>query len=475
MSAYTDKQTYDLVVIGCGAAGLSAAVSYAAAAKKQGRQARIAVLERATNEGRGGATRWTSAWFRITGDRRLDPAFVGQMETVSNGLADLAYCKTLEREVGETLDFLEANNVPLVYFEQPFPNRNTGGGLGMPAGGGVSIVDGLAGVVDRTPGSEILYETEAVHLSVSAKGRIDGVMVRGHDGLLRKLAAQAVVIACGGFEGNKEMLTRYLGERACDLPLIAPTVGNNRGDGIRMAMDVGSDTAGQFDMFHGEPVDVRSSKPDAVIYAFPYGIVVNRHAKRFFDEGKDSFDSTFEEIAFEIWRNQELKAFFIGDQTTLKIESVDKIILSDQPPVTAKKLSELATLLGLDAPALERTVSEYNAAIGPEEFNPHIRDGKAAIGIDPPKSNWAFPLNSPPYIAYPLTCAITFTFGGVRTDTSARVVTPAGVAIPGLYAAGEVTGLYYHHYPAGTSVLRSATFGRLAGAHAAAMSAADRG
>lgn len=460
-------RAFDLVVIGCGAAGLSAAVSYAASAHKENRQARIAVLERATKEGRGGATRWTSAWFRITGDRRLDPAFVGQMEAVSKGLADLTYCRTLEREVGATLDFLEANGVELIYFKQPFPNRNSGGGLGMPAGGGVSIVDGLASVLDRTPSAEVHYETEAVRLSVSADGRIDGVVVRGRDGLLRKLDARAVVIASGGFEGNSEMLTQYLGERACDLPPIAPTVMNNRGDGIRMAMEVGADTAGQFDMFHGEPIDARSKKPDAVIYAFPYGIVVNRHAKRFYDEGKDSFDSTFEELAFEIWRNQEQSAFFIGDQTTLGIEHVDKIILTDLPPVTADTLGALAGKLGLDSDALRNTVSEFNAAISAGAFNAHTRDGKQARGIHPPKSNWAFPLKAPPFIAYPLTCAITFTFGGVRTDSLARVVTPAGVAIPGLYAAGEVTGLYYHHYPAGTSVLRSATFGRIAGAHAA--------
>ena len=467
MTLHEGMRAFDLVVIGCGAAGLSAAISYAAAARNEDRQARVAVLERATKEGRGGATRWTSSWFRITGDRRLDPAFVGQMETVSKGLADLAYCRTLEREVGATLNFLEANGVELIYFKQPFPNRNTGGGLGMPAGGGVAIVDGLAAVIDRTPGAEILYETEAVRLSVSAEGRIDGVVVRGRDGLMRKLGAQAVVIACGGFEGNSEMLTQYLGERACDLPPIAPTVRNNRGDGIRMAMEVGADTAGQFDMFHGEPIDARSKKPDAVIYAFPYGIVVNRHAKRFYDEGKDSFDSTFEELAFEIWRNQDQKAFFIGDQTTLAIEHVDKIILTDQPPVTGATLGALARQLGLDPEALQKTVAEYNEAIGPGTFDAHTRDGKRTRGIDPPKSNWAFPLNSPPFIAYPLTCAITFTFGGVRTDSLARVVTPAGTAIPGLYAAGEVTGLYYHQYPAGTSVLRSATFGRIAGADAA--------
>ncbi|MFZ1989817.1 MAG: FAD-binding protein [Alphaproteobacteria bacterium] len=458
---------YDLIVLGCGAAGLSTAVTYAQEAKAQGRVARIAVLERATKENRGGATRWTSSWFRITEDRRLDPNFVAQMQSVSGGLADLDYCRTLEREVTETLNFLELNNVELTYFKQPFPNRNTGGGLGMPARGGVGIVDGLAGVVDRTPGSEILYETEAVRLNVSSKGRVDGVIVRGRDGLLRPIHAPAVVIACGGFEGSKEMLTQYVGSRACDMPVIAPTLHNNRGDGIRMAMEIGADTAGQFDMFHGEPVDTRTQKPDAVIYCFPYGIVVNGEGQRFFDEGKDSFDSTFEELGYEIWRNQNQKAFFIGDETTLGIEHVQAIILTDQPPIEAATLSELAHKLGLKAAALETTIAEYNAAIGPGTFNAHIRDGRAAVGLAIPKSNWAFPIKSPPYIAYPLTCAVTFTFGGIRTDSLARVVTPGGTVIPGLYAAGEVTGLYYHSYPAGTSVLRAATFGRIAGAHAA--------
>jgi tricarballylate dehydrogenase len=465
---------YDLVVLGCGAAGLSAAVSYAAEARSQGRAARVAVLERATREGRGGATRWTSSWFRITEDRRLDPAFVGQMEKVSGGLADLDYCRTLERELGATLDFVEANGIQLIFFAQPFANRNTGGGLGMPARGGVGIVNGLAGAIERMPGCEILYETEAVRLSLSSEGRVDGVMARGRDGLLRKLGARAVVIACGGFEGNREMLTQYLGPGGGDLPLIAPTLKNNRGDGVRMAMEAGADTAGQFDMFHGEPTDSRSRKPDAVVYAYPFGIVVNRQAQRFYDEGKDSFDSTFEELAFEIWRNQQQTAFFIGDQTTLGIANVEAIILTDQPPVMAVTIGELAGKLGLDPAALAATVAEYNAAIGPGDFNPKVRDGKAAPGLTPPKSNWAFPLEKPPYVAYPLTCAITFTFGGVRTDSQARVVTPAGVAIPGLYAAGEVTGLYYRQYPAGTSVLRSLTFGRIAGANAAAIDGGRR-
>jgi tricarballylate dehydrogenase len=468
-----DTVAYDCVVLGCGAAGLSAAVSFASEVAMAGVSSpRIAVVERAPREQRGGATRWTSAWFRITEDRALDPAFTAQMARLSGGLADLDYCRTLEREVSRTLAFLEQHGVELTYFKQPFPNRNTGGGLGMPVRGGAGIVEGLAGVLERTPGVEILYQTEAVRLALSDSGRIDGVTVRASDGLLKRLRAPSVVIACGGFEGNAEMLTRYLGPGACDLPVIAPTLKHNTGDGLAMAIEVGAATAGQFDMFHGEPVDVRSRKPDAVVYAYPYGILVNGRAERFCDEGEDSFDATFEPIAFEIWRHQQQRAFFIGDQTTLAIEHVQAIILTDQPPVTAATLSGLAMELGLDPSALERTVAAYNAAMGPGRFDAHRFDGRSTVGLSPAKSNWAFPLVRPPYIAFPLTCAITFTFGGVRTDSSARVLTPSGTIIPGLYAAGEVTGLYYHRYPPGTSVLRSATFGRIAGAHAARARAA---
>jgi len=458
---------YDVVVIGMGAAGLSTAVSYVDAAAAQGGAARVAVLERSAKEDRGGSTRYTGSWFRVTEDRRLDPKFVETMEEVSGGLADLDYCRTLERELPTSISFLEEHGVGYIYFKQGLPNRNTGGGLGMPAGNGLGIIDGLAGVLERTDGVDLLYETEAVRLSVSDEGRVDGVVVRGRDGLLRTLRADAVVIASGGFEGNKEMLTQYLGERACDIPVISPGTGNNRGEGIRMAVEVGADTAGQFDMFHAEPVDARATKPDPVIYPYPYGIVVNRHAQRFFDEGKNSFDSTFEELGYEIWRHQEQTAFLIGDQTSLSVIGFRDVIFTDLPPVAADSIGELAAKLTLDPAALEATIAEYNAAIGPGDFDPYSFDGKSTVGLETPKSNWAFALDSPPFIAYPLTCAICFTFGGVRTDSLARVVSPAGTPIPGLYAAGEVTGLYYHEYPVGTSVIRGITFGRLAGAHAA--------
>ena len=111
-------------------------------------------------------------------------------------------------------------------------------------------------------------------------------------------------------------------------------------------------------------------------------------------------------------------------------------------------------------------MNQYNAAIGPGETDRRIRDGKAATGIDPPKSNWARRSDSGPFIGYPMTCAITFTFGGFRSDARARV-SGATARHRRLYAAGEVTGLYYNEYPAGTSVLRALTLGRIAAREAA--------
>ncbi len=454
---------YDLVVIGCGAGGLAAAVAYA---DRVGPEARIAVLERATREDRGGATRWTSSWFRITANRKLDPAFIETMERVSNGKADLDYCRVYASEVPATFGFLDRHEVPWIFFEQPFANRNTGGGLAMPVPGGVAIVDRLSNVIDELPNAEILYETEAVALSTDDDGGVNGVLVRGPGGE-RRLSAPAVVIACGGFEGAPDMLGKHLGPRGAELPVIAPTLVNNQGDGIRLTEALGGDVAGQFDMFHGEPVDTRSSKPDAVIYAYPFGIVVNRHAKRFFDEGMDSFDATFERLGYEIWARQDQEAYFVAEKAILDWPNVADIILSDQPPVEADTVEKLAGKFGLDPAALAATVSEYNAAIGSGETDRRIRDGKAATGIVPPKSNWATPIEYGPFIGYPLTCAITFTFGGIRSDSRARVIRRDGSAIEGLYAAGEVTGLYYNEYPAGTSVLRALTFGRIAANEAA--------
>ncbi|MBV9595012.1 MAG: FAD-dependent oxidoreductase [Actinobacteria bacterium] len=465
----SSDSNYDLVVVGCGGAGLSAAVSYAEAAKANGREANIAVLERAAEPDRGGSTRWTMAGMYVDQNFKLNPRFVGWMQEVSKGLADLDYCLTFESEVPNTGKFLRDHGVEFMVIEDTFEGEPQV--YNMPNGGGHSIVNHLADSLAEHPGAKIHYETEAVRLSISDEGRVNGVVVRGPDGLLKTMHGDAVVLACGGFEGNYEMLTQYCGKDAVDLRVLAPGTQYNKGDGIRMATEIGAATSGQFDGMHAELVDIRTDRADPVLYGHNWTIVVNGEAKRFYDEGAKNMGDSFELIAYEVWANQNQQAFFITDQFIFDQPELTARFDTDIPPVKADTIRDLANQLGLDPDALEATVNEFNASANDNEFDPKRYDGKSTSGIEPPKSNWAFPVNHPPYYGYPVAAAICFTYGGLKTDTEARVLSKGGKPIPGLYAAGELVGLYYHEYKGGTSVLKACTFGRIAGAHAEANAA----
>ena len=138
--------------------------------------------------------------------------------------------------------------------------------------------------------------------------------------------------------------------------------------------------------------------------------------------------------------------------------------------VTANRIDELAAKIdGMNVPNFVKTVQEFNDAVDLEKpFNPSIKDGRGTKAIDIPKSNWANPIDTPPFEAYGVTCGITFTFGGIHVDKEARVISQEGKPIPGLLAAGElVGGLFYFNYPGGTGLTSGAVFGRIAGKAAA--------
>jgi tricarballylate dehydrogenase len=453
--------TFDVVVVGCGGAGLSAAVSYADTAKALGREPRIAVLERARKEDRGGSTRWSEGVMRLDEDFTFDPEWVGQAQEVSNGLADLEFCQALEKEASRSAQFLRDHGVEILHGVRTGPATTRK--KSWPNGGGRSIVEELAACLEKYPGASIHHETEGVRLSISSDGRVNGVVVRGPDGLLKTLFADAVILACGGFEGNYEMLTQYVGRNAVDLRELVPGTQYNKGDGIRMALEIGAATSGQFDAIHAELVDIRTDRPDAVLYGHSFTIAVDGDAKRFYDEGIRNFEL----IAYEVWAHQDQTAFLITDDVVMSNDRLSSRFDTDVAPVKANSIRELAALLGLDPDALEATVNEFNAACDDAPFDMDSIEAKATVGIEPPKSRWASPINHPPYYGYPTAAAICFTYGGLKTDTTARVLSTAGVPIPGLYAAGELVGLFYHEYPGAVSVLKAIAFGRIAGEHAA--------
>jgi tricarballylate dehydrogenase len=233
-----------------------------------------------------------------------------------------------------------------------------------------------------------------------------------------------------------------------------------------MALEVGAKPAGQWDAFHAEPVDPRSSESEAVVMTFPYGILVNKDGERFLDEGAGTVDEIYESVARTIFYDQDQVAYLIIDRKMFEIPEYHRAIQTDQDPYQAQTIADLAENIGVDPRALERTVSAYNEATpgDPSDFDPFRSDGLATSGdLVPPKSNWARPIDEPPYLTYPIACSVVFTFGGIATNERAEVLSSDGNLIPGLYAAGEAAGLYYGKYPGSTSVLRCLTFGKIAG------------
>ena len=197
---------------------------------------------------------------------------------------------------------------------------------------------------------------------------------------------------------------------------------------------------------------------------FNYGILVNRNAVRFINEAPSTVDATYESITRRILKEPEGIAWAIFDARIDDVPNWKRSVRSDQPPVSASTLSDLAGKLGLDAARLQSTVDAYNAACRVGRFDPLAVDGlSTAPGYLPAKSNWARPIDQAPYFAYPIICGNCFTFGGIKVNARSQVVNADGDPIPGLYAAGEMTGLYYGTYTGATSVLRGAVYGRIAG------------
>jgi tricarballylate dehydrogenase len=291
--------------------------------------------------------------------------------------------------------------------------------------------------------------------------------------------AKSVVLACGGFEANPEMRTRYLGH-GWELCKVRGSR-FNQGDGLRMALDIGAASYGNWSGCHATGWDLNAPEFGDVSvgdqfqkHSYIFGILVNANGKRFVDEGLDFHSFTYAKYGGEVLKQPGQFAWQVFDSKVTKLlRSEYRIRMMTK--VSANSLEELAGKLeGVDPKAFLETVRAYNAAVMKDvPFDHTVKDGKGTVGIDPPKSNWAQAIDTPPFDAYATTCGITFTFGGLRIEpSSGQVLDVTLTPIPGLFCAGEmVGGLFYFNYPSGTGLVSGALFGRVAGAGAAAAAA----
>jgi tricarballylate dehydrogenase len=486
--------TVDVLVVGSGNAALCAAL----AARASGASVRI--LESAPRSQRGGNSAFTGGAMRfaysglsdlqalmpdLTPEECRDVEFgsyseadfFADMARVTESRADPELVEVLVTRSNATLRWMVGQGVRF----QPSFGRQAfkvdgkfrfWGGLAVEInGGGRGLIDQLSSAASAAE-IDIQYETRAIELIAGAEG-VQGVLAR-QNGKVGEVFARSVVLACGGFEANREWRARYLGP-GWDLAKVRGTR-FNLGDGIRMALDIGAGSAGNWSGCHSVAWDMNAPEfGDLAVgdgfqkHSYPLGIMVNAMGERFLDEGADFRNFTYAKYGALILAQPRHFAWQVFDS---KVAALLRSEYRIREVTTAKAdtIDALANQLeGVNPERFLQTVREFNEAVdGSVPFDPNVRDGRSTTGLTPPKSNWATTIADPPFEAYMVTCGITFTFGGLSVDPSARVLDVYGNPIGGLFAAGElVGGLFYFNYPGGAGLTAGAVFGRAAGEGAA--------
>jgi tricarballylate dehydrogenase len=486
----------DVVVVGAGNAAFCAAL----AAAEHG--VSVLVLERSPESEAGGNSRFTAGAIRCVYDGVEDlkvlmpdltpeeiantdfgsyteEQFFDDMARVTEYRTDPELTDILVKKSRETIRWMRSKGVRFqpIYGRQAFKvdgKFKFWGGLTVEAwGGGPGLVQALTEAARRN-GVSIAYEARALALEHGDNG-VTGVRVR-HKGKTELVKAKAVVLAAGGFQANAEWRTRYLGP-GWDLAKVRGTRFNT-GDGIRMALEASAMPTGNWSGCHAVGWDRNAPEfGDLSVgdnfqkHSYPFGIMLNANGERFVDEGADFRNYTYAKYGRVILAQPGQFAWQVFDKKVLHLLR-DEYRIKRVTKVSANTLEELvAKLEDVNAEKALETIRTYNAAVKTEvPFNPNIKDARGTRGLAVPKSNWANTIDEPPFEAYAVTCGITFTFGGVKIDTSARVIDTEGVPIPGLYAAGEmVGGIFYFNYPGGTGLMNGAVFGRIAGTNAGSL------
>ena len=486
-----NELAYDVVVVGAGNAALCAALS----AQEYG--ASVLVLEKAPASAQGGNCPYTGGGFRFVHqgiedlrgllpdltDRQVANIDMGpytaqdfntHLMTVTHGETDPDLMEVIIAQSRPTVEWMHSKGVTWELSDRA--GQISSAPSTVPSSVGLTAWQSGVGLIQmlttacRRAGVQIVYETKMLRLLQDSRGGVCGVTVQDIDGV-HDIRSRGVVLACGGFEANQEMRLKYLGtgwERAK-----VRGAKYNTGDGHRAAMEVGAKPVGQWTGCHATPVDY-DAPPTGVLEAtdkmprrsYPLGITVNTAGRRFFDEGEGFAEQTFVNTAHYILDQPRGLAFQIFDsKAAVHLEA--RYSLSEA--VEAGSISELAEKLQISPSALTATVETFNTEAHEGEYVIRALDGRSTRSIDPPKSNWAIKIDSPPFVAYKVTGGITYTYGGPKIDPRAQVVDMEDRPIPGLFAAGEmVGGILFHNSLRAAGLMHGAVFGKLAGANAAA-------
>ena len=454
---------YDVLVIGGGNAALCAAIT----ARETG--ARVLLVEHAPRAMRGGNSRHTRnlramhlAPTSVLTEAYAEPEYWDDLRRVTGGATSEALARMTIRASGEAPAWMEARGVRFQPSLTGTLNLSRTNAFFL--GGGKALVNAYYRVAERL-GVDILYDTEVQSLVLEDRRVREAVL--SSKGFPETVRATCVVASSGGFQGNIEWLKQYWGEAAENF-LIRGTP-YARGRILRNLLDQGVAAVGDPTQCHAVAIDARAPRFDGGIVTrldcIPFGIVVDRHGTRFYDEGEDLWPKRYAIWGRLVAQQPGQIAYCIVDAKAERL-----FMPSVFPPIRAGSIGELGRALGLDPAALEATVREFNAAVRPGTFNNDALDDCATAGLTPPKTHWARAIDTPPFIGYPLRPGITFTYLGVGVDECARVLMQDGRPVENLWAAGEIMAgnILGKGYLAGFGMTIGTVFGRIAGREAAA-------
>lgn len=466
----SDQVPWDVVVIGGGNAGLVAAIT------ARERVSRVLLLERAPAALRGGNTRHTRnvRCMHNTGDAYTPGKYTyaelwNDLCAVGDGPSSEELASLTVRESGSVPAWMSAHGIR---WQPPLTGTlHLGRTNRFFLGGGKALVNAYYRTA-LPAGLTVWYDSTVEDVEVSGD-RCTGVVVyRGPTGARTLIEARAVVCASGGFEANHDWLRRYWGDAAGNFLIRGPAT--NDGRVLAALYERGAARAGQERGFHSVAIDARAPRFDGGIAtrldAIPFSIVVNASGMRFYDEGEDLWPKRYAIWGRNIAGQPGQIAYAIWDS------AVSHLFLPPMyGPVTAGDVGGVARALGLAPDAVTATVAGYNEAVAaagfdPARFNPSRLDGCAAAGLVPPKSNWARPIDTPPFYGIAMRPGITFTYMGVQVTREARVRTTDGGAFRNVFAAGEIMSgnVLSSGYLAGFGMTIGTVWGRIAGASAAA-------
>ncbi len=336
-------------------------------------------------------------------------------------------------------------------------------------GGGKALVNAYYRSAEAL-GVQVRYDSPVQHIELR-EGEFVAAWT-GSAGSQERIEARTCVLAAGGFESNREWLREAWGvdehgDHPADNFLIRGTR-YNTGELLRFMLDAGADAVGDATQAHMVAIDARAPLYDGGICTridcVSLGVVVNRQARRFYDEGEDFWPKRY-----AIWGRLVAKQPGQIAYSIIDAKAVGRFMPPVFPGVRADTLPELARALKLDESTFMQTVVAYNAACRPGQFDHTRLDDCRTEGLTPAKTHWARPLDTPPFYGYPVRPGITFTYLGLKVDKASRVHF-GGRPSRNLFVAGEMMAgnVLGQGYTAGVGMSIGTAFGRIAGTQAAA-------